>query len=510
MTHLIMSPPFIKQESEVEQLSISVKLATFSKRENSTAQYSGTWIEYNCVLKEGCSVINPRIELQVNSDIHSFNYAYISAFSRYYFIRDFTYYRDSVVLTLECDVLATYKSDIGSSSEYVLRSASSYDGTITDSLYPVKAQTTFQVGSTSAGGTPGSQTIGTFEKSEMCFVIGILNNTQTNKFGAVKYYVLNSTALGDLMNFLLGQDLTNSSIAQTDNILDFIHTNFSTWETELQNGIVRSLMNPTDYIVESYALPYTPDVGTAETLRIAWWPTTVSGRPIVSTDQFTKGIHSGSLTINKHPQSSSRGDYMNLSPYTRYWLYLGVFGYYPLDTMKVLNATKVDFHIYGDAFGNVKCQLSVDGIIIDTLSANVKCNFPIGQVSVDALGGSSAMLSAVSPLVGVDVEKGDIPNSLINGASGVVSATRALLPQARVSGSTGTFVDVFTSFISYCEFHEVVSDDLTHRGRPLCQQKTISTLSGYILVSDADISVTGTKEENEQIKNYMNSGFYYE
>lgn len=491
-------------------MSIKVQLATFTKRENSTAQFTGTWTDFDCVLKDGCSIITPRIELHTATNLNAFNYAHIGDFNRYYFIDNIEYYRDVVVLHMRCDTLATYKSEIGSSSEYVLRSASNYNGTITDSLYPVKAQTTFQVGSTSGGGTPGSPTTGTFEKSEMCYVIGILNNTQTNKFGAVKYYVLDSTGLGDLMDFLLGQGLTNSSIAQTDNLLDFIHNNFATWETELQNGVVRSLMNPTEYIVESYALPYTPDVGSSETLTIGWWPTTVSGYPIVSTDQFVKGINSGSLTINKHPQATSRGDYMNLSPYTRYWLCLGVFGYYPLDTMKVLNATDVDFNIYGDAFGNVKCQLSVDGIIIDTLSANVKCNFPIGQVNVDALGGASAMLSAVSPLVGVDVEKGDIPNSLINGASGVVSATRALLPQARVSGSTGTFVDVFKSFISYCEFHEVVDDDLTHRGRPLCQQKTISSLSGYILVSDADLSISGTKEENQQIKSYMNNGFYYE
>lgn len=491
-------------------MSIKVKLATFTKRENSTAQYAGTWVDFDCYLKDDCSVMFPRIELETGSNLHNYNYAEIPAFNRYYFITDITYSCEHVVITMKCDVLATYKTEIGSSNEYILRSASNYDGTITDSLYPVKAQTTFQVGSTSGGGTPGSPTTGTFETSEMCYVIGILNNTQTNKFGAVKYYVLDSTGLGNLMNFLLGQGVTNSSIAQTDNLLDFIHNNFSTWETELQNGVVRSLMNPTEYIVESYALPYTPAVGSSETLTIGWWPTTVSGLPIVSTDQFVKGINNGSLTINKHPQATARGDYMNLSPYTRYWLYLGVFGYYPLDTMKVLNATDVDFHIYGDAFGNVKCQLSVDGIIIDTLSANVKCNFPIGQVNVDALGGASAMLSAISPLVGVDVEKGDIPNSLINGASGVVSATRALLPQSRVSGSTGTFVDVFKSFISYCEFHEVVDDDLTHRGRPLCQNVSISSLSGYILVSDPDVSIPGTKEENQQIKQYMSSGFYYE
>ena len=150
------------------------------------------------------------------------------------------------------------------------------------------------------------------------------------------------------------------------------------------------------------------------------------------------------------------------------------------------------------------------------MNANVKCNFPIGQVTVDALGGASAMLNTAMS-IGTGASAGDegaqfgsIAGGAISGANGILSAARAMLPQCRVSGSTGTFLNVFNQFISYIESHDVVDDDLTHRGRPLCQVKTISSLSGYILVGDPDISIPGTAEENVMIKNYMANGFYYE
>ena len=69
---------------------------------------------------------------------------------------------------------------------------------------------------------------------------------------------------------------------------------------------------------------------------------------------------------------------------------------------------------------------------------------------------------------------------------------------------------IFGNFLAVSEFLEVVDDDLAQRGRPLCQKVQISSLSGYILVSDPDIAISGTAEENDEIKSYMASGFYYE
>ena len=473
-------------------MSLTVKLATFSKRENSTKQYNSTWTDFNCVLKEGCSIINPRIELQTSTDIHALNYAYIADFGRYYFVRDFTYYRDSIMLTLECDVLATYKSQIGSSSEYILRSASSYDGDVVDTLYPTKTDNTIQVGSS----------VAVFNPSDITYIIGILNNETTNKAGAVQYLAMNSTQLGDLMRFLLGIDAPQE--------MDSFVQTMSTLSTMVQDGVARSLINPTQYIVESYALPYSADVGSLATVKCGWWTLALTAYTVKPrTNHIT--IKSGSLLLPPHPQAGTVGHYLSGAPYTRYTLNLGPFGIYPLDATKAINASTVDFEVYGDNFGNVTCELSLNGVIIDKLTTCVKCPFAVGQVSIDALGAiNNGVSMAVAGVGGFNSDPASIVGATGAIASNITSSINSLLPQVNRQGSQGNFSNVFPNFESVGEHYLIVDTDNTHRGRPLCKVQTISSLSGYILVSDADIATAGTKEETQIIKNYMNSGFYYE
>ena len=480
-------------------MSIKVKLATFTKRENSTAQYAGTWVDFDCYLKDDCSVMFPRIELETGSNLHNYNYAEIPTFNRYYFITDITYSCEHVVITMECDVLATYKSYIGSSTEYVLRSASNYDGDIVDNLYPLKAQTTLSL----TGQSELFRVNGTTPKS---YVIGILNNTTTDKFGAVKYYVMTSSEIGNLMDFLLGGDI----ILDSEQVLNDIDNAVSGWVTELQNGLIRALSNPTQYIIESYALPYTLPaglLGSAETIKIGWWATTITATPIKFTSEFILRSD-GILALGDHPQKASRGGYLNTEPFTRYYIDFGVFGQVPVDTMRVLGKTQVVYTIYVDIFGNARLEYGVAGATLGTLTACVKCNFPMGQISVDALGGAQAMLSSIVPLSSnsATVQTGN----LITGASGILSAAQSLLPDARTSGSAGTLLGCYRNACLYTETHTVVDDDNTHRGRPYCRDVQISTLSGYILVSDPDVAIPGTKEENQQIKTHMSNGFYYE
>ena len=72
-------------------MSIKVKLWSFTKRENSTKIPTGTATEFDCVLKDDTSIVNPTIELSANN-LTSYNYAQISDFGRYYFIRDIKFF----------------------------------------------------------------------------------------------------------------------------------------------------------------------------------------------------------------------------------------------------------------------------------------------------------------------------------------------------------------------------------------------------------------------------------
>ena len=114
-------------------MAIDVVFYTFSKKSNSTAQPTGG-TTFSCILKSDSSVVNPRIELNYSGNPSGFNYAKISEYGRYYYITEWTYTPGLWVATMQTDVMATYKSQIGSESLYVLRSSAAYDGNILDTM----------------------------------------------------------------------------------------------------------------------------------------------------------------------------------------------------------------------------------------------------------------------------------------------------------------------------------------------------------------------------------------
>ena len=486
-------------------MSITVTLYTFSKRENSTAQpSSGT--DFYCVLKQPTSIINPTLELSA-ADITAYNYAYIAAFGRYYFMKDITSVSNNLWhITLEVDPMATYKTQIGGSTQYVLRSSSSYDGDIVDSLYPTKGNVDIILGTTIP--SPFSNlTIG-----GTSHILGILNSSTSNKFGAVQYFIMTETEIGTLMKYIYGETVSSTNIwADIETVvINREQTWAQLWGERIGEAVIQSMDNPGQFITESFMLPYTPpNTGVSSSVKFGFWtlPAAISGTIINSTSsQFP--ITSGDLLLPDHPQHSDRGPFTRLSPYMEYWLYLGPFGTYHLDPTLVYNDRTIHFNIFGDLMGNITCKLYVDSQLFEVLHANVKCNFPVAQVSMDVSRAAQSGLNIAGSAV--RVASGDTVGGIVSGSSGIISATDSLIPKMNAQGSQGTFVNVFDDFYSVAAAHWIIDDDNTQRGRPLCKAVQISTLSGYILVSDPDVSIPGTAEENAMIKQFMSTGFFYE
>ena len=79
---------------------------------------------YNIVLKDPSDIVAPYIRLnEEKEDLSEIaNYAYLVEFNRYYFIRTLTNTsKDMWILTLECDVLESFKDDILASQAEVIR-----------------------------------------------------------------------------------------------------------------------------------------------------------------------------------------------------------------------------------------------------------------------------------------------------------------------------------------------------------------------------------------------------
>lgn len=97
---------------EGEKMAINITFFSFSKKMNSTSQPSGGLVT-SCDLKRGTDVLNPQIIIN-RRDMSNYNYAYIPAFSRYYWINNWSVDGGLWYGALSVDALASWKAEIGS------------------------------------------------------------------------------------------------------------------------------------------------------------------------------------------------------------------------------------------------------------------------------------------------------------------------------------------------------------------------------------------------------------
>lgn len=467
-------------------MGFTVNLFTFSKRDNSTKRPTGTGTEFTCVLKSGSGIMRPVLSFDIglSSDPSSYNYAYISAFDRYYFIEEWYFDRALWTATLKVDVLATYKSNIGSASLYVLRAAGDSNGDIIDTLYPAKTGCSFS-----------SITKTNPWQSAHCFVVGVVSKEAT--MGSLKYYVLGSGQLTTMCQGLM----------DPDNIITAAH-GFDL--TELSTALQLSLVDPIQYVKTCIMLPvaYTDmaDYGSTEQVYVYnFKPANIQGVVIQPNTRISKTY---SFSIPKHPDTNSRGNYVNSSPFTSLTLTIPPWGTIDIDTSVTANASALNVNVDLDPItGKAILVVKANNIVLNRLECQVGVPISLSSVTRDYIGAATSALGAVGGMISGFA--GNV-SGFIGAASGVGNAVESIMPRAQTIGTTGSFVSNRGDFRLDAQFFRPVNDDNTHNGRPLCQVKTISSLSGYMLIQDGDVATSGTSAEDASIRNYLESGFYYE
>ena len=467
-------------------MGFTVNLFTFSKRDNSTKRPTGTGTEFSCVLKSGSGIMRPVLSFDIglSSDPSSYNYAYISAFDRYYFIEEWYFDRALWTATLKVDVLATYKSNIGSASLYVLRAAGASDGDIIDTLYPAKTGCSFS-----------SVTKTNPWQSANCFVVGCVSKEAT--MGSLKYYVLGSGQLTTMCQSLMDKD----NIITADHGFDL---------TELSPALQLSLVDPIQYVKTCIMLPvaYTEmsNYGSTEQVYVYnFTPGLIQGIVIQPNTRVSKTY---SFSIPKHPDTNSRGNYVNSSPFTSLSLTIPPWGTIDIDTSVTANASTLDVDVDLDPItGKAILVVKANNIVLNRLECQVGVPISLSSVTRDYIGAATSALGAVGGMISGFA--GNV-GGFIGAASGVGNAVESIMPRAQTIGNTGSFVSNRGDFRLDAQFFRPVNDDNTHNGRPLCQVKTISSLSGYMLIQDGDVATSGTSAEDVAIRNYLESGFYYE
>ena len=472
-------------------MSFSVKLYTLSKRDNSTKRpTANTGTNFDCVIKTGSGIMRPTISLDigVGNDPSQYNYAYISAFGRYYFIEEWYFERALWTASLRVDVLATYKTEIGSANLYIMRASGAHNGNIVDTLYPAKTGCSF-----------ASDTKTNPWTDAMTYVIGVIS--EGGMLGAMSYWAMGIGGFSNVCTNLLSS-LDGTGAVTSANGYDFIG--------DCSQALQRSLVDPLQYIKTCIMLPVAigDTIGdTGQNIMVYNWDAHQTGKLLHPNQAITKTY---SFSISKHPDTNSRGNYVNSAPFTNISLTIPPFGVFDIDTSVTCNASTLTAVIRIDQItGKASLTISCNGIVLNRVEAQLGIPISMSSVKQDFIGAASGLAGAIGGAA-AGALSGGLGGMVLGAASGIGNAITSLVPRASTIGTTGSYGTLIGDFRLDHQFFRPVADDNTHNGRPLCEVRQINTLSGYMIIQDGDVAINGTASEDAKVRAYLESGFYYE
>ena len=501
----------------------------FSKRQNSTKQplESSAKDSYSCYIKDNCRITEPVIEIvltgstplsPVNPAKLGYNYAYISDFSRYYFVNDWNYYKGTWTASLSVDVLASFKTEIGAESHYVLRTKNAYTiepsaVQIPDTLYPATNSKKIYTQALSSAQSP-------FNYNNGSYVIGIINGGVMSGIqgqGISKYYVCTPAQIRQLADYLMGTDFAN------DYLVDAV--------AGATENVVKDFVDPLQYISSLRWYPFSvPASATGEKPKVGWWDTsTESDMPtLYPVTNISVLLTNSNLVIYHNPHAIETGkEFTKYSPYISYKLKFDPWGMFDLDSqllseMAVGNTIKMSITVdLISGMGRLDLSAFVgNGCELGSHLAMVGVNIELAQITQDIVStGAGIGQTALSKVANwiedktgwSGFKKGTDKGSII--ATGIMSA----LGLGKVSLTRAGSQDSMLSYVGYnslpeliAEYYDCVGVDVEEAGQPLCKKVTLNTLEGYVLCGGVDTEVACMNEEKTMINNYLNGGFFYE
>lgn len=448
----------------------------FAKEKNSTKIPTGGEV-VSCVLKVPTTRLNPTFIL----DMTDTTITHIKWDDRYYFVNDYNHMTNNITeYVCSVDAMGSWKTSIGSSSQYVVRSASEFDTYVIDTMYP----TTTNMGRV-AFPISGLSDISTDNGT---FVLGIMNGIEDTSGGAIAYYAFTPAGLRQFMEFMF-----DGSYLAVD----------------------KDLVNPSQYIISCMWYPFAISGTSPARVYFGYWAAEHEGTELwanLINENSRLQTFIGSVTIDEHPGVADRGKYMNCNPYRSAIASVYGFGQMPLDTMYLVNDQTVNVTIKVDIF------TGMGTLVIYTLNAYevIRNQTQFGvPFQLSQFTNSTSIGSRLLGAVGQGVQA---VGEWIGGGSSVLlsqigSAGDAYkYKDAKVTsiGSNGDITNYTFTPVILVDYMDVVGDDNARLGKPLFKHRTISSLSGYIKCASVDIEIPATQTEKDMIVSYMEGGFYYE
>ena len=509
-------------------MAYTVRLYNFDKQANSTKTPTANSYDYtaSCVLKNGASILNPVFELyNVDKrtsgsasgigDLSHTNYMLVNwgtDLERYYFIKDIkSVANNRYEVTAMSDPLATFKTNIGNKTYYVIRSSASYDPKIFDTVISPKAVCT--------------------TKTNNILFNGITTSKSTENRNSILQWTSSNISTTSTTVGKSGIAVVNWALAPqqlTEELLD----NTNLWA---------DIENPSQYITQLTSFPF--NIGTGGVTSVM-----LGNNHLASVSVSGVDLNTGSTLANRRKVLFSgkkvsdldltygANDYRRYdNNYTKLILTVPYIGDVVLNN-EILNFDNIYVSYAVDMLtGTCLCQISGASsgkeVVFNENVGQMGVSFPVGLKESnagvlwnDAMNIASDIIGSGQQGIGVGVLSGNPLIGALGFASGMASAVPDIANcykdvkvgdhYTTLSGSNSIIGSTYTYDRPTLNIIERESEDDTYTpyvGKPLYQTKKINTISGYIQCMGASFSCSGAYEDEIKLINTaLNNGFYYE
>ena len=483
-------------------------LKNVSKRRNSTRRPSGG-TTHTARLKHDTSVENPVFMLDVvDPDIN-----YIIAMGHYYYVTDIVVLNnDQAEYHCEQDVLATYKSQILDSTQYVERCSVEdyYDIEVIDDMYPVKMDPSiFQ----------------TNQATPFCVSAGD-QGTGTNATLMLSVKSSNGTTFWAMRRGLFGR--LGKELYQMSQDQDTL------WSSINSGTLYKTYLDPMQYVTDARIIPIdTLSLLTAtssSTIEIGYWsysdPDAESFYKILGQIIYK----SPEYTLTFQARNTQQNNFQNCNKFRQYSLVLPGVGAIDLDANIVLTGNNIKVKFFVDVVGGICYEVAygAGNIYKDYISGDISIPFAIhGQTAdlsktvgsgINVIGGivggitSGAGMGAIGGPIGSAI--GGAAGGLIGGLMGAGRSIGNAGPlfHTQSAGQDGSFARLSANkdIILKETIYHPSNFGINRLGVPCMREIKLENLKGFTKCQNASVPLTGFAEDRAAVEAFLNTGFYIE
>ena len=501
-------------------MSITVSFATSSKRKNSTRQLTMV-ANHDCTFKNGCSMLNPTLFLELDTSTFP-NYTAFKIEDRYYNITDIRSVRNNLFeVSGEVDVLATYKTQILASTQYVSYSSHKSSIWLADTRIPVQKNESV------------AQAVSTMN---FLFTVGGFYVLSVVGKNGCELWICDVNHLHGILD-----RITDWSDDLIDEVLDgkypWSNSTAATYDFSSPESAIESMakMNALTGLAGN-AYSDAPNC----IRSCIWVPFFASfftaGSGEIYLGQFPTGVSTFKCTSSPVTRSVTVSIPWQYSDWRRsvceeVYLYLPLVGMVNIPSDEIINESSLTIEWSATATdGCIAYRVSAGNQVVGTYGANCSVNFPIG-VSQQASAGEivQTAFAGLQKTVSGSIET--TSNALTGNISGAISSgvntgfnavdavyqtvntalTRHNSSIGGIGGGAGTGLSLDCKCFTVAHPTVIPPDDMKNTmGVPTMAPMSLSTLTGYCQCANAHLDIPATDTEKALVDSYLNSGFFIE